>query len=51
MEEVDEAVEASDEAAIEALDLDELLEARKINLELSEEDRKLAQSAYCKVRH
>lgn len=49
MEEVDEAVEASDEAAIEALDLDEMLEARDISIVLDDDERKLAQSAYRKV--
>lgn len=50
MEEVDEAVELSDEAAIEDIDVEEMLEARQVQIELSEEDHKLAQSAYRKVR-
>ncbi|KAJ7064063.1 hypothetical protein C8F01DRAFT_984191 [Mycena amicta] len=49
MEEVDEAVEESDAAAIEELDLDELLEARKIFIQLSEEEHALARNAYRKL--
>lgn len=51
MEELDEAVEASDEAAIKELDFDEMLEARDITIELADDERKLAQSAYRKVRN
>ncbi|KAJ7193561.1 ribonuclease H-like domain-containing protein [Mycena pura] len=48
MEDVDEAVEESDEAAIKDINVKEMLEARHIQLELREEDHELAQGAYRK---
>ncbi|KAJ7191946.1 hypothetical protein GGX14DRAFT_320608, partial [Mycena pura] len=48
-EEVDEAVEASDAATIEELDIEELINARDLNVELSDEERELAKNAYRKL--
>nr|GAT44657.1 predicted protein [Mycena chlorophos] len=49
LEDVDESVEASDAAAIEELDEDELLNARDLDIFLSEEERKMARDAYRKL--